>query len=197
MRRSRLWLQRRCKDLDLPPWSPPLTNEGMMVESFALCRIRACRPGSAEDEGDQPGIGSQPRLASRSPRSRPTQPAFAPFLPTRRDNQMMKKRLDKPNPIRAGGSPADARQRSCKGSPWQPRVGRQARRHRSHPISLPRELTLFAIVRGDGGRCEWHPLFCWLSPSPGPVCRPRDNSGRQLPNWSRSGCQPLSDGAFQ
>jgi len=30
--------------LDLPPWSPPLTNEGMMVESFALRRIRACRP---------------------------------------------------------------------------------------------------------------------------------------------------------
>src|SRR5579863_7787952 len=41
---------------------PPLTNEGMMVESFALRRIRACRPVSAEDERDQPWIGYRNRV---------------------------------------------------------------------------------------------------------------------------------------
>ena len=44
MRRAGLWLQCRRQDLDLSPWPRPLTNKGMMVESFALRRIRACRP---------------------------------------------------------------------------------------------------------------------------------------------------------
>src|SRR6516162_8341522 len=76
----------------------------MMVESFALRRIRACRPGSAEDEGG-PALDRIATTFGFALASRPTRLAFAPFLSTRRDNEMMKKRLDKPNPIRAGGSP--------------------------------------------------------------------------------------------